>query len=150
MKKSTVFLGLSILILFSMISSVVVAQSRKMDLVDYEKRKTEYIIKEAGLTEEEALKFFPVFNELNKKKFALHKGHREIIEKIKSGSESISNEEYKKMLEQDADVKLKEAELDKEYSVKLEKVLSPEKIYRAQQAERKFMQLELQKYRRSE
>ena len=150
MKKSTVFLGLSILILFSMISSVVVAQSRKMDLVDYEKRKTEYIIKEAGLTEEEALKFFPVFNELNKKKFALHKVHREIIEKIKSGSESISNEEYKKMLEQDADVKLKEAELDKEYSVKLEKVLSPEKIYRAQQAERKFMQLELQKYRRSE
>lgn len=150
MKKSTVFLGLSILILFSMISSVAVAQSRKMDLVDYEKRKTEYIIKEAGLTEEEALKFFPVFNELNKKKFALHKVHREIIEKIKSGSESISNEEYKKMLEQDADVKLKEAELDKEYSVKLEKVLSPEKIYRAQQAERKFMQLELQKYRRSE
>lgn len=150
MKKSTVFLGLSILILFSIISSVAVAQSRKMDLVDYEKRKTEYIIKEAGLTEEEALKFFPVFNELNKKKFALHKGHREIIEKIKSGSESISNEEYKKMLEQDADVKLKEAELDKEYSVKLEKVLSPEKIYRAQQAERKFMQLELQKYRRSE
>lgn len=150
MKKSTVFLGLSILILFSIISSVAVAQSRKMDLVDYEKRKTEYIIKEAGLTEEEALKFFPVFNELNKKKFALHKVHREIIEKIKSGSESISNEEYKKMLEQDADVKLKEAELDKEYSVKLEKVLSPEKIYRAQQAERKFMQLELQKYRRSE
>lgn len=150
MKKSTVFLGLSILILFSMISSVAVAQSRKMDLVDYEKRKTEYIIKEAGLTEEEALKFFPVFNELNKKKFTLHKGHREIIEKIKSGSESISNEEYKKMLEQDANVKLKEAELDKEYSVKLENVLSPEKIYRAQQAERKFMQLELQKYRRSE
>ncbi len=150
MKKRTILLGFTILILFSLISHSVFAQSRKMDLVDYEKRKTEYIIKEAGLTEDEAHKFFPVFNELNKKKFALHKGHREIIEKIKSGKESISDDEYRKMLEKDADVKLKEAELDKEYSVKLEKVLSPEKIYKAQQAERKFMQRELQRFRRSE
>lgn len=150
MMKKSLLLGFATLILFSLLPQTALAQSRKMDLVDYENRKTEYIANEAGLTEEEAIKFFPVFNELNKKKFALHKGHREIIEKIKSGKDSISDEEYRKMLEKDADVKLKEAELDKEYSVKLEKVLSPEKIYKAQQAERKFMQQELQRFRRSE
>jgi hypothetical protein len=51
------------------------------------------------------------------------------------------------MLEDDVDVKLKEAELDKEYSVKFEKVLSPEKLYKAQQAERDFIQREVTNFR---
>ncbi len=148
MKKNYLLLGFTVFIFFSMFSNSIYAQSKKMDIAEYEKRKIEYITKEAGLTEEEAAKFFPVFNELNQKKFALHRGHREIVEKIKSGKDSISDEEYRKMLEKDADVKLKEAELDKEYSEKLEKVLSAAKIYKAQQAERKFMQIELQKYRK--
>jgi DNA-directed RNA polymerase specialized sigma24 family protein len=59
----------------------------------------------------------------------------------------MSNEEYRQLLENDVDVKLKEAELDKQYSDKLEKILSPEKLYRAQQAERKFMQQEVMKLR---
>ncbi len=62
----------------------------------------------------------------------------------------MSNEEYRQLLENDVDVKLKEAELDKQYSEKLEKILSPEKLYRAQQAERKFMQREVMKFRGSE
>lgn len=150
MNKNVILLGFATFILFSIISQSAIAQTKKMDLAEYEKRKIEYISKEAELTEEEVAKFFPVFNELNKKKFALHKGHRDIIEKIKSGKGSISNDEYKRMIEKDAEVKLKEAELDKEYSERLEKVLSPAKLYRAQQAERKFMQEELNRFRRKE
>ncbi len=150
MKKNSLLLGFATFVLFSLISNSIYAQSKKMDLVEYEKRKIEYITKEAELSEEEALKFFPVFNELNKKKFALHKGHREIIDRIKNESKSISDDEYRKILEKDTDLKLKEAELDKEYSEKLEKVLSPAKLYKAQQAERKFMQIELQKFRQND
>jgi hypothetical protein len=48
-----------------------------MNMADYEKRKMEYIRKEAGLTQEEAAKYFPLYNDLSKKKFELHKQHRE-------------------------------------------------------------------------
>lgn len=146
MRKNKIFL-LCFVLLTAVLTPTAFAQERKMNVADFEKRKMEYIKKEAGLTDEEAQKFFPIFNELTQKKFSLHKGHRDIIEKIKNEKSSITDEEYKRMLENDTDVKLKEAELDKAYSSKLEEVLSPEKLYKAQQAERRFIQLELLKYR---
>ncbi len=115
-------------------------------MADYEKRKMEYIKKEAGLTQEEANKYFPLNNELTQKKFDLHKRHRDKIDRIKDNN-NISEEEYRKMLDDDVDVKLREAALDKEYSAKFEKVLSPEKLYRAQQAERSFIQKEVTNFR---
>lgn len=122
------------------------AQSRKMNMADYEKRKMEYIRNEAGLTQDEAAKYFPLSNELTKKKFQLHKLHRDKVQRIKDNS-NISDEEYRRMLEDDVDVKLKEAALDKEYAIRFEKVLTPEKLYRAQQAERRFIQQEVLKFR---
>ena len=38
-----------------------------MNMLDYEKRKSEYIQKEAGLTQAEADKYFPLNNELTQK-----------------------------------------------------------------------------------
>ncbi|RNC65382.1 hypothetical protein D7D25_07765 [Proteiniphilum sp. X52] len=115
-------------------------------MADYEKRKKEYVTKEAGLTQEEASKYFPLSNELTQKKFTLHRSHRDKVQRIKDNS-NISDEEYRRMLEDDVDVKLKEAELDKEYSAKFEKVLSPEKLFKAQQAERNFIQREVTNFR---
>ncbi len=51
------------------------------------------------------------------------------------------------MLDDDVEVKLKEAALDKLYAPRFEKVLAPEKLYRAQQAERSFMQKEVTNFR---
>lgn len=144
MRKSIVLL-FSVLML-PLFSFTISAQNRKMNMADYEKRKMEYIKKEAGLTQEEANKYFPLNNELTQKKFDLHKRHRDKIDRIKDNN-NISEEEYRKMLDDDVDVKLREAALDKEYSAKFEKVLSPEKLYRAQQAERSFIQKEVTNFR---
>ena len=141
------------LLFFALITGILttsLAQVRKMIMADYEKRKMEYIQKEAGLTKEEAGKYFPLYNDLSKKKFELHKQHRDKVEKMKQRNKNMSNEEYRQLLENDVDVKLKEAELDKQYSEKLEKILPPEKLYKAQQAERKFMQQEVMKFRGNE
>ncbi|WP_148038883.1 hypothetical protein [Proteiniphilum sp. X52] len=129
-----------------LILSAQTPQNRKMNMADYEKRKKEYVTKEAGLTQEEASKYFPLSNELTQKKFTLHRSHRDKVQRIKDNS-NISDEEYRRMLEDDVDVKLKEAELDKEYSAKFEKVLSPEKLFKAQQAERNFIQREVTNFR---
>ncbi len=146
MKKNRIFL-LCFMLLTTALSSSVFAQRKKMNIADFEKRKMEYIKKEAGLSDEEAAKFFPVFNELAKKKFDLHKGHREQIEKMKAENEDVTAEEYRKLFENDMEVKLKEVELEKKYSELMEKILSPEKIFKAQQAEKKFMQQEVSRFR---
>ena len=145
MKKNIALLCFTLII--SIFTSTATAQVRKMNMADYEKRKMEYIKKEAGLTDVEANRYFPLYNDLSKRKLELHLQHRNKVEKMKQSNKNMSNEEYRQLLENDVDVKLKEAELDKQYSDKLEKILSPEKLYRAQQAERKFMQQEVMKFR---
>lgn len=135
--------------LFSTLGSTLLAQrqeNRRMNVVDYEKRKSEYIQKEAGLTQAEADKYFPLNNELTQKKFELHAEHREKLRQIRENND-ISDEEYRKLLENDVEIKVKEAALDKEYAPKFEKVLSPEKLFKAQQAERNFMQIEVNNFR---
>lgn len=129
-----------------LILSAQTSQNRKMNMADYEKRKKEYVTKEAGLTQDEAGKYFPLSNELTQKKFKLHRSHRDKVQSIKDNS-NISDEEYRRMLEDDVEVKLKEAALEKEYSAKFEKVLPPEKLYKAQQAERDFIQREVTNFR---
>lgn len=143
---------LAILLLFTLLLptyfSSVSAQNRdrRMNIEDYEKRKMEFIRKEAGLSNAEAEKYFPLNSELTQKKFDLRILHRNKVQKIKDNNK-LSDSEYRKLLEDDMDVKLQEAALDKEYAEKFEKVLTPEKLYRAQQAEREFMQKEVSNFR---
>lgn len=124
-------------------------QNRRMNIEEFEKRKVEYIRKEAELTNSEADKFFPLNNELTRQKFELRKMHRDRVQKIKDNSD-ISEAEYRKLLDDDVEVKLKEAALDKEFAKKFEGVLTPEKLYKAQQAERDFMLKEVSNFRREQ
>ena len=117
-----------------------------MNLQQFEKNKQEFIIKEASLTQEEANMFFPLNNELQKKKLELHRKHQEEMKHTKE-AENISEEEYKQLIDGNINLKMKEAELDKEYSKKFDKLMSPQKLFKAQQAERTFMQEELRKFR---
>jgi len=144
MRKSIILI-LTLCVLPLYISSLS-AQDKRMNMADYEKRKMEFIQKEAGLTQAEADKYFPLNSELTQKKFELHKLHRDKVQRIKDNS-NISDEEYRRMLDDDVEVKLKEAALDKLYAPRFEKVLAPEKLYRAQQAERSFIQKEVSNFR---
>jgi len=144
MKREILYLICLILLPMQVVN--LTAQEKKMDMADYEKRKREFIQQEAGLSKAEADQYFPLNSELTKKKFELHRIHREKVQRIKENS-NISDEEYRKMLEDDLELKMKEAELEKEYASKFEKVLTPEKLYRAQQAEKNFIQKEVSNFR---
>lgn len=145
--RRDIFLILCVILFpLSLLNLSAQTQNRRMNIQDYEKRKIEYIRNVAELTQAEADKYFPLSNELTQKKFELRKQHREKVQRIKDNSD-ISDAEYRKLLEDDVEVKIQEARLDKEYSEKFEKVLTPEKLYRAQQAERDFMQKEVNNFR---
>ena len=56
-----------------------------MNLQEFEKNKREFIMKEAGLTQLEADKFFPLNSELQKKKMDLHRQHQDYMKHTKDG-----------------------------------------------------------------
>lgn len=146
MKKNIIILLFALIIPAGTLSLKAQNQNNRMNIEEFEKRKVEFVTKEAGLTKSEADKYFPLNNDLTKKKFELRKNHRDKIEKIKD-SGKISDAEYKKLLEDDVEVKLQEAALDKEFAKKFGTVLSPEKLYKAQQAEKNFLQKEVSNFR---
>jgi hypothetical protein len=121
-----------------------------MNMEEFEKRKMEYVKNEAGLTQEEADKYFPLSSELTRRKLELHRNHLEKIEKIKESQAGMTDEEYRKLLENDVEVRQQQAALDKLYSEKFKNVLSSEKLVKAQQAERTFIQRELASFREKE
>lgn len=145
MKKILTLLTLSLIINVFLIKAQD-AEKSFMNLQEFEKKKQEYIIKEASLSKQEADLFFPLNSELQKKKLELHRKHQDDMKHAKE-SGNISDDEYKQLIENNIDIKMKEAELDKLYSDKFNKLLSPQKLFKAQQAERNFMQEELRKYR---
>lgn len=145
MKRNNILLLTVFILSISAFSLSAQTPERKMNMKDFEKRKMEYITKEAGLTQDEASKYFPLSNELAQKKFEMHRSFRAQAQNLKKGD--MSDEEYRKLLDSDVNIRLKEAELEKEYSSKFEKVLPPQKLYQAQQAEKSFMQIEVSKFR---
>ena len=148
MKKILYLIFLSLFFINVPFTNAQDANKALMNLQEFEKNKQEFITREAGLTKEEADKFFPLNSELQKKKLELHKKHQEDMKHIKE-SENISDAEYEQVMKENIDLKMKEAELDKEYSDKFNKLISPQKVFKAQQAERAFMQEELRKFRES-
>jgi hypothetical protein len=148
MKKTIIFLLSAITL--SIFSFSLRAQDRKMNVEDFEKRKQAYVKEKAALTDEEAQRYFPLNSELNQKKFELNRQHRQKLEKARKNNQKMSDEEYRQIIENDVELKMKEAELEKEYSAKFDKVLSPEKLFKAQQAEKTFIQQEIARFRQQE
>ncbi|HQG68407.1 MAG TPA: hypothetical protein PLW20_07405 [Paludibacteraceae bacterium] len=148
MKKTIIFLLSAITL--SIFSFSLRAQDRKMNIEDFEKRKQAYVKEKAALTDEEAQRYFPLNSELNQKKFELNRQYRQKLEKARKNNQKMSDEEYRQIIENDVELKMKEAELEKEYSAKFDKVLSPEKLFKAQQAEKTFIQQEVARFREQE
>ena len=148
MKKTIIFLLSAITL--SIFSFSLRAQDRKMNVEDFEKRKQAYVKEKAALTDEEAQRYFPLNSELNRKKFELNRQYRQKLEKARKNKQKMSDEEYRQIIENDVELKMKEAELEKEYSAKFDKVLSPEKLFKAQQAEKTFIQQEVARFREQE
>jgi len=62
------------------------------------------------------------------------------IMKAKADNQTVSEADYKKVIEMSVQVKLKEAQLDQEYIEKFLKVIPAEKVFLYQRAEQQFGQ----------
>lgn len=91
-----------------------------------------YITERLGLSSDEAEKFWPVYREYAQKR-------QEIRQQFRDAKRSGKNE--KELLDLDFKVKQQELDLEKDYSGKFQKVISPQKVMNLRQAEGDFRKL---------
>lgn len=104
---------------------------------EFVEKRNAYIIATVGLTPEEAAKFIPLCNELEEKKFELGKQCRKLFDEIRN-KENPTEAEYETAINCRLETEIKEAQLKKEYFEKFKKILSAEKLFKYQSAERTF------------
>ncbi|MDR0546647.1 MAG: hypothetical protein LBG77_03550 [Dysgonamonadaceae bacterium] len=113
-------------------------EQRKARFEKFKAERVAHITQAAGLTAEEAEKFWPLESELQVKKFELNQPLRAELRKIrqaKRNNETVSEADYKKIIELSLAIKVKEAQLEQEYFTKFLKVLPAEKVFLYQKAE---------------
>lgn len=103
---------------------------------EFRAKKQAFITEKAGLTSEEAAKFFPVYFELQDRKKQLND---EAFDLLRKGKEKdVTEAQYEEILEGVYDARIASDRLDKTYFSKFKKILSCQKIYLVQKAEMKF------------
>ena len=90
---------------------------------------------ELNLTAKEAQKFWPLYNEYEKKILALNKKLRA---SGKKDFDSMSDKEVEKLIESRFSLQEQKLKIEKEYYKKFKKVLSVKKVAKIPLAERKF------------
>lgn len=138
MNKYFIFIFVTFSMLFtSPVSAQEKGQQSHIDRETFQAKKNAFVTAELGLTPEEAAAFIPLSEELEKKKFDVSRECKKLSRDIRH-KENVSDAEYKQAIQVCLEVKLKEAQLEKEYYDKFSKVLSPEKLYKYRAAEFKF------------
>lgn len=135
MKKAFSIFLLSSLFAFCCIPSLL-AQKPQLSKEEFRERQREFITRRAGLTQEEANKFFPLYFELQDKK---SRYNQDAWEKMREGKNPNTTEaEYGRIVEDIIQARITNDNLDLEYVRKYKKFLSAKKIYDVQRAEMRF------------
>jgi len=111
----------------------------------FEAEKISFITQQLALTPQEAQVFWPLYNEKNNKLDQHRFEARNLFHKLKDKKETLSDEELIKISEQLIDLRISEANIDKEYHSKFKKILPIKKILLLYQSERKFQRMLLHK-----
>lgn len=105
-----------------------------------------YITDQLALTPEEAEKFWPIYREFSEKRQHLLKEYRQAKRNPDPSKSAEQND--KDLVELSLKLKQQEVDLEKDYSGKLLKVISAQKLRTLPEAERKFRQMILDQIQR--
>ena len=115
------------ILLFIFASSSSFAQERKGEGREMRNRieaqKISYITQKLDLSPEEAQQFWPLYNELEKKKHDIRDRSRTLFKKLYHGKDSIPEKELLKISDNLIDLRLESVQLEKDYHSKYKKIL---------------------------
>ena len=106
-----------------------------------------YFTEHIGLTPEEAQLFWPIYNEMDKKRTALFDERAAIIHKFMNDQQSLSDKQIDEQLKRLTAIQQEESMLPVEYDAKFRKVLSARKVMSLYVAEMGFRNYLLQTMR---
>ncbi|MEG1586510.1 MAG: hypothetical protein RR346_06510 [Bacteroidales bacterium] len=110
----------------------------KNRMAEFFEQKKEYLIRQVEMTKQEQSQFFPLYEQLQKEKFKLHREMRDKMKKIQAQGTDVTDQMYLDVAQSMSDFRLKEAQLDSDYYKKFTRILSPRKLYKFQVAETRF------------
>lgn len=100
--------------------------------------KIAYFTEELDLSEEEAEKFWPIYNEMGEKIKAEKQKKNAATKALKNGIDTMSDSEIESKMSEALDAKIKESEIQKEYLVKIGNVIGFKKAAKVVSLEAQF------------
>ncbi|NLO03596.1 MAG: hypothetical protein GX126_14970 [Bacteroidales bacterium] len=137
----------TLIILIAVINSQAQKSSHAEKLEKYRSEKVAFLTSKLDLNSNEAQKFWPVYNQLEKEKWEIQKSRRAIEEKIRDAEASLSEAEIIKLTRNFAGSMQKEADIMIKYNEKFLKLLPPQKVLNLYQAENEFRVYMIKKFR---
>jgi len=141
MKKKLIFLLFFGLINTNLFLFAQRDERRRAEFEEFKEKRVEFITKAMELTTDEAKVFWPLYDELQAKKFELNQQLRRAMFEFRGNDrerKKHTENEYKEIVKLNVQFKVNEAKLDQDFIVTLAKVISYEKIFQYQQAEQQF------------
>ncbi|HOY38467.1 MAG: hypothetical protein KBB11_04315 [Bacteroidales bacterium] len=142
--KKTLFICVAMLFI-----SVDVFSQHTNKVKDEEKIKAEkvaFLTTQLDLTVAEAQKFWPLYNEYEKKNDEIFKSERELNRDIKEKSASMTEAELEQKLDKMMQLQKSKSDLSVEYYAKFKSVIPIKKVAKFYQAEREFRKQLLHEY----
>ena len=105
-----------------------------------ESMRIAFLTQKLDLTPEEAQKFWPVYNEYQKKKEELHNKRKAETKGLKQNIDSLSDKQIEAIIDGEMAFRQKNVDLEKEYHGKFKSVLPVRKVAKLYKAEEQFKQ----------
>lgn len=148
MQRKILILGTVFMLL---ISGSIFSQERKDGRKKIKVLKVSYITEELDLTEEEAVKFWPVYNKYEKKKTSLHFAERRKIKKLienKGGIENLSEKDAKSITEKMLAIEKSSYQTQVDFLKEMSSIISYKKMVKLGMLEREFNRKLFNRYRK--
>ncbi len=113
----------------------------------FQSEKVAFLTSKLELTPEEAQKFWPVYNQMEKERWEVQKSRREMEERVLSAEETMSDIKIRQLTREFAGNMQKEADILTNYNEKLLEVLPPRKVLKLYKAENEFRVYMIKKFR---
>ena len=109
--------------------------------------KVAFLTTELDLTPDEAQKFWPVYNQLEKERWESHKQREKLEDKVREAEYNMPEREIVQLTRDYASSLQKEANMMVEFNEKFLKILPPAKVLKLYKAENEFRFQMIKKFR---
>ena len=143
-------LSIILTVIFIFLADLVV-EAKKDSFQDrrekYRSEKVAFLTSNLELTPNEAEKFWPVYNKLDKERWEAQKMRREMEAKVLEAEESLSGKNVTELTRKFAGSMHGEADILVKYNEEFLKILPPQKVLKLYKAENEFRMHMISKYR---